>query len=98
MVRKSALRSFVIPKDHWSFGRQRVAGVERFEGFQTVIDTFVPLYHPHELFVTAVLDGDVASGHLLPTLGWVLGVLVIAFVAYGRAAGNGWLTSNGCSA
>lgn len=58
----------------------------------------VPLYHPHELFVAAVLDGDVASGHLLPTLGWVLGLLVVAFVAYGHTAGNGLLTANGGSA
>ncbi|WP_247729803.1 hypothetical protein [Halovivax limisalsi] len=59
---------------------------------------FVPLFHSHELFVNAVLDGEVASGHLLPALGWVLGLLVIAFVAYGHTAGNGWLTSNGGSA
>jgi ABC-2 type transport system permease protein len=62
------------------------------------VTNFVPLYHPHELFVNAVLAGEVASGHLLPVLGWVLGLLVIAFVAYGHTAGNGWLTSNGGSA
>jgi ABC-2 type transport system permease protein len=62
------------------------------------VTNFVPLSHPHELVVTAVLNGDVASGHLLPALGWVLGLLVIAFVAYGHTAGNGWLTSNGGSA
>lgn len=62
------------------------------------VTDFVPLYHSHELFVTAVLDGDVASGHLLPALGWVFGLLVIAFVACGRTVGNGWLTSNGGSA
>jgi len=62
------------------------------------ITDFVPLYHPRELFVTAVLDGEVASGHLLPALGWVFGLLAIAFVAYGHTAGNGWFTSNGGSA
>lgn len=62
------------------------------------VTDFVPLYHPHKLFVGAVLDGDVASGHLLPALAWVLGLLVVAFVAYGHTAGNGWLTSNGGSA
>lgn len=59
---------------------------------------FAPLYHPHELFVTAVLEGAVASGHLLPALGWTLGLLVIAFVAYGNTAGNGWLTFDGGAA
>jgi len=62
-----------------------------------VVD-FVPLYHPSELFATAVLDGEVASVHLLPVVGWVLGLLVIAFVAYGRSAGNGWFTPNGGTA
>jgi len=62
------------------------------------VTDFVPLYHPRELFVTAVLDGGVASGHLLPALGWVFGLLTIAFVAYGHTAGNGWFTSNGGSA
>lgn len=62
------------------------------------VTAFVPLYHPRELFVTAVLDGEVTAGHLLPAVGWVLGLLVIAFVAYGHTAGNGWLTSNGGTA
>jgi len=59
------------------------------------VTDFVPLYHPHELFVGAVLTGDVASGHLPPALGWVIGLLVVAFVAYGHTAGDGWLTANG---
>ena len=59
------------------------------------VTDFVPLYHPHELFVGAVLDGDIASGHLLPALGWAIGLLAIAFVAYGHTAGDGWLTATG---
>lgn len=50
----------------------------------------VPLYHPHELFAAAVLDGNLADGHLLPVLGWIVGLLFIAFLAYGRSTGDGW--------
>jgi ABC-2 type transport system permease protein len=59
------------------------------------VTDFVPLYHPHELFVGAVLDGGVASGHLPPALGWAVGLLVVAFVAYGRTADGGRLTADG---
>jgi hypothetical protein len=62
------------------------------------VTDFVPLYHPHELFASAVLDGETASGHLLPALAWVIGLFAIAFVAYGHTAGNGLLTLNGGSA
>lgn len=50
----------------------------------------LPLYHPHELFAAAVLDGTLAEGHLLPVIGWVVGLLLIAFLAYGRSTGDGW--------
>lgn len=49
----------------------------------------VPLYHPHELFLAATLDGELARSHLLPTLGWVAALTAVAFVAYTRAAGDG---------
>lgn len=49
----------------------------------------VPLYHPHELFLAATLDGQLAWGHLLPTLGWVVALTAVAFVAYTRATGDG---------
>lgn len=49
----------------------------------------VPLYHPHKLFVAAVLDGNLADGHLLPVIGWIVGLLLIAFLAYGRSTGDG---------
>jgi len=50
---------------------------------------FAPLYHPHELFTAAVLEGELAAGHLAPTLAYVAVVLVAAFVAYTGVAGNG---------
>lgn len=52
------------------------------------VTDFVPLFHPHELFTAAVLDGDLAMDHLVPTLGWILGLLIIAFVAYDRVTGE----------
>lgn len=54
------------------------------------VTDIVPLYHPHELFEAAVLDGKLATEHLLPVLGWIIGLLVIAFIAYGRSTGDGW--------
>jgi hypothetical protein len=48
---------------------------------------FAPLYHPHELFTAAVLDGELAAGHLVPTAAYVAVLLVAAFVAYTDVAG-----------
>jgi ABC-2 type transport system permease protein len=59
------------------------------------VTNFVPLYHPHELFAAAVLEGKLATAHLLPAIAWVLGLLVLAFVAYGRTTGTNWLGSTG---
>jgi len=56
-------------------------------GTLTVTD-LVPLYHPHELFSTAVLDGDLASEHLLPVAGWLVALLAVAFIAYGYSTGD----------
>lgn len=50
---------------------------------------FAPLYHPHELFTTAVLEGEVAAGHLVPMATYVAVLLVAAFVAYTDVTGNG---------
>lgn len=50
----------------------------------------VPLYHPHELFAAAVLDGEFAAGHLPPALAWLAALLAVAFLAYGRSTGDGW--------
>ncbi|WP_435125770.1 ABC transporter permease [Halobaculum sp. D14] len=53
------------------------------------VTDFVPLYHPHELFTAAVLDGGLPAAHLVPAVGWVAALLVLAFAAYGRATGAG---------
>ncbi|MFB6352529.1 MAG: ABC transporter permease [Halobacteriales archaeon] len=50
----------------------------------------LPLYHPHALFTSAVLDGSIAAGHVGPSLAWVAGLVVVAFLAYGRSTGEGW--------
>lgn len=51
---------------------------------------FLPLYHPHALFTNSVLDGELTTGHVGPSLAWVAGLVVVAFVAYGRSTGDGW--------
>jgi ABC-2 type transport system permease protein len=62
------------------------------------VTTFVPLSHPRDLFAAAVLDGGLPTEHLVPTLGWLGGLLVIAFLAYGHSAGNEWVPKIGWSA
>lgn len=52
------------------------------------VTDLVPLYHPHELFEAAVLEGELAADHLLPVIGWIVGLLLVAFVAYGRSTGD----------
>lgn len=50
-----------------------------------------PLFHAHELFAAAVLDGELAAAHLLPALTWVAVLLVVALAAYVRSTGDGSL-------
>ena len=52
------------------------------------VTALLPLAHPHDLFTAAVLDGTLATEHLLPALCWLAVTLVVAFVAYGRATGE----------
>lgn len=59
------------------------------------VTDFVPLYHPHELFQAAVLDGTLADGHLLPTVAWIGGLLVVAVAAYSHSTGEGWTLFGG---
>jgi ABC-2 type transport system permease protein len=59
--------------------------------------SFAPLYHPHELFTAAVLDGELATEHLSPTVAWLVVMLGIAFVAYGRATGDSRIHQGGSS-
>lgn len=48
----------------------------------------VPLFHPQELFTAAVVDGELATAHLVPTGAWIVGLLLVALVAQ-RATGVG---------
>jgi len=48
-------------------------------------ETF-PLYHPYQLLQTAVVDGGLADGHVLPALGYVLVTGVAATLVYRRTA------------
>jgi ABC-2 type transport system permease protein len=59
------------------------------------VTDIVPLYHPHELFAAAGLDGELPGGHLIPALGWLLGLLLVAFAAYGRSTSDDWGTQLG---
>jgi hypothetical protein len=56
---------------------------------EIAVTDFVPLYHPHELFGAAVLDGTVATEHLLPVVGWLVALLGVAVVAYSHSTGEG---------
>ncbi|MFC4549151.1 MULTISPECIES: hypothetical protein [Halorussus] len=47
-----------------------------------------PLYHPHHLLRSAVLDGSVSADHALWTGVYVATLLVLALVAYLRATGG----------
>jgi hypothetical protein len=57
---------------------------------EVAVTDFVPLYHPHELFAAAVLDGDLATEHVVPVLAWLAILLAVAFLAYGYSTGDGW--------
>jgi len=50
-----------------------------------VVGRFAPLHHPHALFESAVVSGELAGDHLLPTMAYLIGFLVVAVVAYTRA-------------
>lgn len=50
---------------------------------------FAPLYHAHELFSAAVLDGEFAGAHFVPALAWVVLLVAVAFAAYARSTGDG---------
>ncbi|WP_276271857.1 hypothetical protein [Haloarcula litorea] len=51
--------------------------------------SLAPLFHSHELFAAAVLDGTLAAGHLRPVAAWLGGLLALAFLAYTHSAGDG---------
>jgi ABC-2 type transport system permease protein len=62
------------------------SGLFEVEGALAAI---APLRHPHELFRTAVLEGHLAEGHLLPVVAWLGALLVVALLAYARATNGG---------
>lgn len=53
----------------------------------TVVPSYFPLYHPHALLSSAVLDGTIATDHVLGAVGYLLVLAVLAFIVYGRVAG-----------
>lgn len=55
----------------------------------SIIGEAFPLFHPHALLEAAVLEGTLATHHLLATLVWLLALLSAAVLAYGRATGVG---------
>lgn len=54
------------------------------------VTDFVPLYHPHELFTAAALDGELATDHVAPALAWIGILLLASFLAYSRSTGDDW--------
>ncbi len=60
------------------------------------VTDLVPLYHPHELFVAAILRGELVTKHLFPVIGWITGLVLIAFLGYGHSTGDrGFATVRG---
>jgi ABC-2 type transport system permease protein len=53
----------------------------------TAIPSFFPLYHPHALLESAVLDGTVALDHVLGAGVYILVLALLAFVIYSRMIG-----------
>jgi hypothetical protein len=51
--------------------------------------TIAPLHHPHELLRAAVLDGTLGDGHLLPAIGSLLVVCLLAVGTYTDVTGVG---------
>ena len=50
----------------------------------TAVPSFFPLYHPHALLSSAVLDGTIATDHVFGAIGYILVLAMLAFVVYGR--------------
>lgn len=78
----NALSSGLFPVE-WSVDLPLVGSVS--------VVGLAPLHHPHALFSAAVLDGELASGHLLPAFAWVGLLVAVAFAAYAHSTGDGAL-------
>ncbi len=57
-------------------------------GIDESITQFAPLSHPHELVTAAVVDGQLATEHLLPAGGHLLVFAVLSIAAYTYAVGG----------
>lgn len=56
----------------------------------TELVTYLPLHHPHTLFVATVTEGTLPSDTVLPALGYLGALAVAAGVAYAAATGRRW--------
>lgn len=56
----------------------------------TDLVNLLPLHYPHAMFKSAVLDGTVAVGNVVPALAYLVVLTVAAGVAYAAATGRGW--------
>lgn len=56
---------------------------------ETVLPKLFPLYHPHALLESAVIDETFATGHVLGAGVYLLVVAILAFVVYGRVTSVG---------
>lgn len=54
----------------------------------TALVDVLPMYHPHALFEAAVTDGAFPSTHLYAAIAYLLGILIITYLAYIRTAGS----------
>jgi ABC-2 type transport system permease protein len=55
----------------------------------TALPKFLPLYRPHALLESAVLDGTIAAGRALGAGAYLLVLAALALVIYGRVTGAG---------
>lgn len=53
----------------------------------TAVPSYFPLYHPHALLSSAVLDGAIATDHILGAFGYILVLATLAFIVYRRVIG-----------
>jgi ABC-2 type transport system permease protein len=53
----------------------------------TAVPSYFPLYHPHALLSSAVLDEAITTDHVLGVIGYFLVMAPLAFVVYSRVTG-----------
>jgi len=57
-------------------------------GIEDSIAQFAPLTHPHDVVTAAVVDGSLATEHLLPSLAHVVAFGLLALIAYTYTVGG----------